>query len=281
MSTLMPGLMPFLLLALLFAVVLWPTLDRMTPRREHRTRLTLRDRFDFALANLATDRGSVGPPEPAPAPAPAPSPTPAPAPAPVPAPAPAPAPQPEPKPEDLGFPADTPWTEMTDKQAAAYWRHQSRKHEGRAAKAADYDAVKAKADRWDEHERSQQTPAEQAVREAEQRGREAATRETLDKAAAAILRANLQARGWEPDAINDAMPSFNTSVFVVNGEVDTDKVIALADRVAGPVKGGDGKGWPDTGQGHRGGSGASKGLSAGADRFAERRGRRGGGTKND
>lgn len=45
---------------------------------------------------------------------------------------------------ELGFPKDTPIAEMTIEQQAAYWKHQSRKHEGNARQLkTEVDALKA------------------------------------------------------------------------------------------------------------------------------------------
>src|SRR5215218_296038 len=70
-----------------------------------------------------------------------------------------PAPPPAPAPPDPagGFPADTPVTEMTTEQQAAYWKHQSRKHEERARSREDYDDLKAKAAKLEKLERQSLT----------------------------------------------------------------------------------------------------------------------------
>jgi hypothetical protein len=42
---------------------------------------------------------------------------------------------------DKGFPANTPWREMTHEQQAAYWRDKSQKHERTANARKDYDTI--------------------------------------------------------------------------------------------------------------------------------------------
>lgn len=179
----------------------------------------------------------------------------------------------EPK-EDKGFPAETPVAEMTAEQQVAYWKYQARKHENTAKARADYDALRAKAEQFDAIEQAKLTPSEQAVNAAREEGRREAAREANEKAATAILRANLTARGKTADEVDGLLVAFNANAFINGDDVDTDKVAAFANSIAGPVTGGgNGKTWPDMGQGHRGG-GKTTGVNAGRDLYAATRGKK-------
>lgn len=175
---------------------------------------------------------------------------------------PAPAPPP-PVTGDPGFPADTPVADMTDKQQAAYWKHQSRKHENTVKTRADYDAVKAKAAQFDQLEAASRTEQEKAIvaaREAER-----------VRLAPGLVRAEFRAaaKGVLTDAQRDALLEDLdlTKYLTATGEVDEDKVAkkvtALAPAVGGTTR-------VDLGQGHRDTPPTRKGAAGIAE--AERRG---------
>ena len=189
--------------------------------------------------------------------------TPAPVPTPPPAAPPAP---PAPSEPDRGFPEGTPLVEMTVDQQAAYWKHQARKHEQRAESRKDYDQVLERAKKWDQLEESQRTPSEQAVKAAREEGRAAALREANERTAVAILRAGLQARGKSSEEANEILAALSPGAFVKNDDVDTDKVAAYVEKIAGPTTA-----WPDTGGGRRGGAttmtAAEAGLAEAKKRF--------------
>lgn len=214
-------------------------------------------------------------PQPQPQPAPSPQPQPAPQPQPQPQPTPQPAPQPTPPdPGDLGFPRDTPLSEMTVEQREAYWKHQARKHEGTwkgLVGDRSVDEARAALAEADRIRREQMTPSERAIQEAEERGRQAATSESATKAATAILRANLQGLGKSEDEIKSLVEPVNMAAFIKDGDVDTDMVATYARNIA-PTGTGTGKNgrWPDTGQGNRDGSKPS-GVAAGRELFSDSR----------
>ncbi|NUO57320.1 MAG: hypothetical protein HOV78_11690 [Hamadaea sp.] len=134
---------------------------------------------------------------------------------------------------DLGYPANTRVAEMTDAQAAAYWRHQSQKHEGRYKNLTgdrSFDDVRKDLDDIAEIRKQQQTPAEQAIEAAREEGRTSAINEANNKAATAIFRASLKAQGHSEDDINDLVDNFNVANFVKDGDVDTDKLATFAQR---------------------------------------------------
>ena len=114
------------------------------------------------------------------------------------------------------FPANTPVAEMTDAQAAAYWKEQSRKHEGRAKdNHAELEKLR----------RGQLSDQEQAVANARDEGRSEALRE----ASLTIVAAKLEAAGVGVDDIAD----LDLSKFLTpDGEVDAAKVSATCERFA-------------------------------------------------
>ena len=114
------------------------------------------------------------------------------------------------------FPANTPVAEMTDAQAAAYWKEQSRKHEGRAKdNHAELEKLR----------RGQLSDQEQAVANARDEGRSEALRE----ASLTIVAAKLEAAGVGVDDIAD----LDLSKFLTpDGEVDAAKVSATGERFA-------------------------------------------------
>lgn len=173
---------------------------------------------------------------------------------------------------DKGFPDATPLTEMTVEQREAYWKHQARKHEQRAESRKDYDDLKKKADAHDKAVEAAKSEADKAVDAAREEGRKAAGREANEKAAAAILRASLKARGKTDEQVATLVAATNVGAFLTDDDVDTDRVAAYANDIAGPVTGG-GRG-PGHGQGTRGSSTRATGVSAGADMFEASRKRR-------
>lgn len=178
---------------------------------------------------------------------------------------------------DLGFPENTPLAEMTVEQREAYWKHQARKHEQRASQRADYDELKAKADKFDELEREKLTPSEQALAqardEAKAEGRAEAQREANSSAVKAMLEVTLASRGKTAEQVEGLLRHTNFETFVTDGAPDTAAIIAHADSIAGPVTGGGNGHGPDLGQGRRGQHGKATGVSAGAEMYAASRGK--------
>lgn len=204
--------------------------------------------------------GGSEPPAPAPAPTPTPTPTPPPAPA-------APATPEPPKASDKGFPEATPLEQMTVEQREAYWKHYARHHEARAAERADYDTVKAKADQFDELQRQQQTPSEQAVNEAKEAGKREGAREAYSASAATLLTASLTARGKTAEQAQALIGATNLDAFITDTGIDAAKVETFVSSIAAPVKGGTPR--SDPSQGPRGGSTVTS-VSSGRDLFADR-----------
>lgn len=160
-------------------------------------------------------------------------------PAPDPEPAPAP-PAPTPSPSPLGFPENTPVAEMTADEKAAYDRHQREQNRQRAREwrsvTGDRTPEQLRQDLEDleAYRQAEKTPAQQAIDEAERRGREAAITESTTKAAKAILRATLQTQGIEDsdddEELTDLVESIDVTRFIVDGDIDTDKLSRFAKR---------------------------------------------------
>lgn len=160
------------------------------------------------------------------------------------------APEPTPTP-DKGFPDATPIAEMTVEQQAAYWKFQSRKHEGVANQYrafGDPDTVKSLKEAADAAELARLNPSEQAVIAAREEGRVAALAEANSTAALAILRSSLEARGKTADEVNTFIGAFNPAAFIADGSVQTDQIAQFVTSLVGPPAGNP-NAWPATGQG--------------------------------
>ncbi|MCM0622503.1 hypothetical protein [Nocardioides bruguierae] len=137
------------------------------------------------------------------------------------------------KSQDLGYPRGTPVVEMTEKQQAAYWRHQSQKHEGRYKSLTgdrSFDDVRKDLSELAEIRRAQMTPSEQAIAEAREQGKAEALALAGNEAATAIFIAQLTLQGHSEDAAKALAENFNVTNFVKDGRVDTDSLAAFAKR---------------------------------------------------
>lgn len=170
-----------------------------------------------------------------------------------------------------GYPDNTPWRQMPAEQQAAYWRHQSRRHEARANAAADYDDVKAERDRL---KAAGQSDDEKVAEQARTQAVEEARAEERAKLAPRLVAAEFKSVGAAkvPAAQLASLiagahaPNFLTG----DGEVDTDKVTEFLEPFfTDGDQGSDSKQWPDMGQGKRRTTKTS-GVGAGRDLFAAR-----------
>lgn len=142
---------------------------------------------------------------------------------------------------DQGFPANTPWQDMTPGQQVNYWKFQARKHENTAKSRADYDDLKAKAARADALDRELMSDAEKKVAAAT----DAANAAASEKYAPLLVKAEFRAAAagrLDADKIDTVLAPLNMAHFLTTtGEVDTDKVTAFVDSIA-----------PATGNGNNG-----------------------------
>jgi hypothetical protein len=177
---------------------------------------------------------------------------------------------------DRGYPENTPLTDMTVEQREAYWKAMARKHEATAKSRGDYDAIKAerdkmKSDGMSDHEKQ----LEQARKDAEKAGRDAAARELGGKIVDAHINAAVTAGRMTKEQAETVLDGLDRTKFIDSktGDVDTDKLGRYLDAVA-PKKDGKGGGKPDHGQGNRGGkndqTGKEAGLSEAQRRFGNR-----------
>ena len=147
---------------------------------------------------------------------------------------------------DLGFPEDTPVSEMSVEQQAAYWKHKARKHEKRSKDREDYDALKAERDQL---KAAQMTDAERAVEDARKEGESTAAEKFSAKIAEASLRGALAGRGLDAETAESKLSYVDFGKFLNdNGEVDSDKVQRYIDDIAPQRQSGQ---WIDMGQGRR------------------------------
>lgn len=198
------------------------------------------------------DPGTGNPPTPAP-PAPAPDP-------------------PAPEPSGPGFPADTPVSEMTPVEQAAYWKDKARKHETVVKKRGDYDQLKADSDQLKKLRKEHETDTERATREAADKARA----DTMAKVGRQLVMAEFRAAaGGRIDAERLAVLTDDLDpgrYLDDDGNVDGDrvaaKVAAWAPASTTPPPPRTPK--PDHSQGARGGD-KPKGTDAGREMFAARR----------
>lgn len=184
--------------------------------------------------------------------------------------------------DEKGFPENTTVTEMTPPQQAAYWKFQSRKHEGRVQSLGNLTAeqladLRTKAQRADELELTLGTDTERAVAIAKQ----AAAAEAEAKYRPALARAEFKAAAvgrLDPAQLEDVMAPFGDMAFFLTetGAVDTAKVTAYLDKIA-PVKGTQDRIGPSSGGTGRVGTSSAAGssVSAGRDLYeSTRKGKR-------
>lgn len=131
---------------------------------------------------------------------------------------------------DLGFPPNTPWRDMEPEQQIAYWRHQSRKHEGVADSRKDYDQLKADSEELAQLRAANQTQAEKDLEEA----REQARREGENIGSERYLKDAVTARfealtGKSQAEVEKAFAHIDIHSFIgENGAIDNDALTEFA-----------------------------------------------------
>jgi hypothetical protein len=141
---------------------------------------------------------------------------------------PAPSPPPSaPSKGDQGFPEDTPLTEMTDAQQAAYWKSHARRHEAVVKSRADYDELKAQAAEAKKLRKERESETEKLIREAGEQAAAAARAEVAPQLVMAEFRA--AAAGGRIDAARLATLTEDidlTRFLTKDGTVDVDRITA-------------------------------------------------------
>lgn len=175
-------------------------------------------------------------------------------------------------PKDLGFPRDTPVAEMTTAQQAAYWRHNSQKHEERnrgllKLTGGKYgDDLAADMAELAKLRTAQLSDGEKAVEQAKTEGRREASLSLVPQMFdVALAHVDDERRKVLISSIDKA------SVLNDDGTIDTDKVSSIAAALAPADKGTGGE--HDYGQGRRGAR-EGTGVSAGRTRYQERHGKK-------
>ena len=163
-----------------------------------------------------------------------------------------------------GFPGNKPLAEMTGEQREAYWKFHARKHEERATATADRDTIAAELAAL---KASMQTDAEKAVEAAKTSAKAEGRRELLPALVQAEFRAAVSGR-LTKEQIEVILAPLDPTKFLTadGGQVDTDKVQLYVDGIA-PAGG---KKWPDMGQGKRGDTTKTTGVSAGRSLYEDR-----------
>lgn len=146
---------------------------------------------------------------------------------------------------DTGFPADTPVSEMTADQQAAYWKHQARKHESRVRAYGDMtpEQVKKLADDREEERRKNLTDADRAKEEAVETARKEAGAESAKREAETALKIALRGRFIDGEA------AFSRPDFVKDGSADVDAILAWVEENSQPSRSGGGSSSVIPGQG--------------------------------
>jgi hypothetical protein len=171
---------------------------------------------------------------------------------------------------------------MTPAQQAAYWKDKARKHEARANQRADYDEIKAKADQYDSLANASKTEQERAIEAARSETTERVRAEERARAGVRLVDAEMRAASAgrltaeQLGVILD--PIDRTKFLTADGDVDTEKVVAFVAGIAPAApEGGNGRRFPDLGQGRRGdgqgAGGATPSVQSGRDRYKARHGR--------
>jgi hypothetical protein len=146
----------------------------------------------------------------------------------------------------LGFPADTPTVDMTSDERANYWRNQAKVQQKKVP--ANLAELQDKAKKWDDYQKSQKTPEQQAAQQQSQADADKIKRDAAANAAEVSLRAILQSNGKKTDEIDDLLGIVDFTRFLTDdAKVDPAKVSAFVSRNTGA-----GGGNPDIGQGNHG-----------------------------
>lgn len=181
-----------------------------------------------------------------------------------------------------GFPANTPWQDMTPAEQVSYWQHQSRRHEDRVKAIGltpeQVKDLRDKAARHDALEREMMSDKDKAVAEATDRAKADAYATVIPKLVAAEFKAAAAGR-IEAERLTTIIEPLDLAKFLTDsGDVDTEKVSRFVDGIA-PAKGSDSTttklGPSAHGQGVRAGSSAAgASVASGRELYQQRHARR-------
>ncbi|WP_382307295.1 hypothetical protein [Herbiconiux sp. UC225_62] len=130
-------------------------------------------------------------------------------------------------PDDLGFPKDTPLTDMTPEQQAAYWRNEAKKQQKRAEGFSDYEQLKADAAELARLKAENATEQEKAIEEARRDGENIGAERYLKDA----VQGRFQAlTGKTEEEVATAFAHVDPKSFTDDkGAIDADKLKAFAE----------------------------------------------------
>ncbi|MEU9806229.1 hypothetical protein [Mycobacterium sp. NPDC050853] len=142
---------------------------------------------------------------------------------------------------DKGFPADTPVAQMTDAQQAAYWKHYSREHEGKAKAFSTLgltpEQIQQLQERNTELEKAQMDASELALKEATDKAAAEARAATEADWKPKLLASQLKSAASQVlsgEQLNEWLDSVDPGKFVgENGEIDESKVMGKLTAIFG------------------------------------------------
>lgn len=145
---------------------------------------------------------------------------------------------------DKGFPADTPVAQMTDAQQAAYWKHYSREHEGKAKAFTTLgvtpEQIQQLQERNAELEKAQMDAGELALKEATDKAAADARAATEADWKPKLLASQLKSAASQVlsgDQLTEWLDSVDPGKFVGdNGEIDESKVMGKLTAIFGQKK---------------------------------------------
>ncbi|CPR79601.1 hypothetical protein PP568_13250 [Mycobacteroides abscessus] len=145
---------------------------------------------------------------------------------------------------DKGFPADTPVAQMTDAQQAAYWKHYSREHEGKAKAFTTLgvtpEQIQQLQERNAELEKAQLNASELALKEATDKAAADARAATEADWKPKLLASQLKSAASQVlsgDQLTEWLDSVDPGKFVGdNGEIDESKVMGKLTAIFGQKK---------------------------------------------
>lgn len=133
------------------------------------------------------------------------------------------------------YPENTPMAHMAPQEQAEYWRRQARKHEANSKARHDYDALKAKADQFDQLVVANQTEHEKAVAEARRQGQTEALAQAAEQLVDQWVRSVAHQRNVPRESVDALLGGIKHTAFLnAQGGVDTDKVAAFVNAAAPP-----------------------------------------------
>jgi hypothetical protein len=131
---------------------------------------------------------------------------------------------------------------MNADQKANYWRNQAKVANKRVPK--NLDQLQQDAQAWAEYQRTQKPPEQQAIEQTRTETEARVRREVAEDAALSLLRVTLTQRGKNAAEVDEIVDPLNPAKFLTqDGKMDTDRVVAFADKLVPSQSGGGGNGY--------------------------------------